>query len=122
MSHIELEINAKERAANLNYSSQEKGKMEVLIVKKLLPDHDCYKVFNNSLATAHFLAIEFKQDLYENPSMKVTEMMKKARTSYMNLNVSHIKCKRVKLEGSYMVEFSQLAAYAAAIIKKNESW
>ena len=100
------------------------GKNGGMSVKTLNPEHNCFRVFKNSRATASFLANYFKEHIYKNPRNKVKDMREEAKQD-MRLHVSATMCKRAKrivineLEGSYTAEFSQLEAYADQVKRTN---
>ena len=71
----------------LLYIYRKDGKNRGLSVKTLQPEHKCYRIFNNSKASASFLASHFKDQIYKNPKTTVKDMVQQAKEG-MRLKVS----------------------------------
>ncbi|KAH6776564.1 hypothetical protein C2S52_014125 [Perilla frutescens var. hirtella] len=89
------------------------GKDGGLLVKKIDDQHTCLRDFKNPMASAKFLAKEFKDRIYENSKTSAKDLHNKAEKE-MKLYVTKSKCKRIKrlvlndLDGSYKAEFAYL--------------
>ena len=100
------------------------GENPGLAVKTLHLEHRCYRDFALSSASYNWLAKNFKDIIYKNPSFKLTDMKDEAK-NVLKINVSKYKCKKVKrkviqeLDGSFRVEFDFLEAYVAALKRSN---
>ncbi|KAH6768920.1 hypothetical protein C2S51_014256 [Perilla frutescens var. frutescens] len=100
------------------------GNTGAMIVRRIEGEHNCLRDGNNSLASAKFLALEFKDKIYTNPRTSVKEIIADAEKR-MKLYVSKSKGKRAKrivmheLDGSFKAEFANIGAYAAKIKEEN---
>ena len=92
-----------------------------------MAEHRCFRHFLILSASAKFLAMHFKKNIYNNPAFMVKDIQDEAK-ELLKINVSLYKCKRAKrmiiqeLDGSYKVKFEQLEAYAAALKKKQSRY
>ncbi|KAH6770758.1 hypothetical protein C2S52_015561 [Perilla frutescens var. hirtella] len=95
-----------------------------LVVKKFNSEHNSLKDAKNNLASAKFLAQEFKKIINEKPTTTVKELLKTVEDK-MYLYVSKSTCKRAKslvrneLDGSYISEFAKIGAYVAMCKETN---
>ncbi|CAH9125380.1 unnamed protein product, partial [Cuscuta epithymum] len=100
------------------------GKNQGLAVKTLINEHKCFRHYSLNTASASWLAKYFKDKIYKNPKY-TAQMMKDDAEKELKINVATDKCKRAKrqviqeLDGSFKVEFSYLAAYAASLKRSN---
>ncbi|KAH6812957.1 hypothetical protein C2S51_021975 [Perilla frutescens var. frutescens] len=100
------------------------GNTGAMIVRRIEGEHNCLRDGNNSLASAKFLALEFKDKIYTNPRTSVKEIIADVEKR-MKLYVSKSKGKRAKrivmheLDGSFKAEFANIGAYAAKIKEEN---
>ncbi|KAH6771027.1 Alanyl-tRNA synthetase [Perilla frutescens var. hirtella] len=88
------------------------GKDTGLVVKTFNSEHSCLKDSRNQLASAKFLAREFRALICDQPTVTVKELRRLAEQK-MHLYVSSTMLKRAKrivreeLEGSYIKEFGE---------------
>lgn len=100
------------------------GRNSGLVVNTFHSEHSCLKDSKNRLASARFLASEFKPILNDKPTVTTNELLKTCEQK-MHLYVSKSTCKRAKrivkteLEGSYINEFGYLGAHIAMLKQTN---
>ncbi|KAK4254492.1 hypothetical protein QN277_009870 [Acacia crassicarpa] len=86
------------------------------ILKTLVHEHMCARVYKNPRASVRWLAEHFKEKVQDNPQYSASEMKKEVERE-LKLFVSKYKCKRAKrrimqhMEGSFVDEFDKLEAY-----------
>ena len=92
-----------------------------LVVKTLVPDHICYRIFTNPRVSVPFLAQYYKTRILENHAYKIKDMKKDVEEE-LRVNVRYSKCKqarRMVLDayfGDFTIEFLELEAYADELL------
>ncbi|KAK4267929.1 hypothetical protein QN277_024647 [Acacia crassicarpa] len=94
------------------------------MVKTLVHEHMCARVYKNQRASARWLTEYFKDKVQDNPQFSVTEMKKNVERE-LKLCVSRYKCKRAKrvirevMERGFVDEFAKLEAYCNELKQSN---
>ena len=94
----------------------------ILVVKALVPNHNCYRIFTRVLAT--FLAQHYITIILEKHNYKVKDMKKNAEEE-LRVNVGYSKCKRARsmvldaYYGAFTTENSEFEAYVDELLRRN---
>ena len=95
-----------------------------LVVKTLVLDHKCYRIFTNLRVSANFLDQHYKTIILENHTYKIKDM-KKDDEEELRVNVGYSKCKRIRrmvldaYSEAFITEFSELEAYVDELLRSN---
>ena len=66
-----------------------------LVVKTLVPNDNCYRIFTNPRVSTTFLAQHYKTRILENHNYKVKDKKKDVEEE-LRVNVGYLKCKRAR--------------------------
>ena len=95
-----------------------------LVVKTLVQDHNCYRIFAYTRVSTTFLAQHYKTKILENHNYKVKDM-KKDTEEELRVNVGYSKCKRARrmvldaYYGVFTTEYLEFEAYADELLRSN---
>ena len=67
-----------------------------LVVKNLVPKHNCYRIFSNPRASTKFLAKLYKQNFLEKHDYKVKDLKQDVKKE-LRVHVAYSKCKRARM-------------------------
>ncbi|KAK4259587.1 hypothetical protein QN277_005903 [Acacia crassicarpa] len=94
------------------------------MLKTLVHEHMCARVYKNRRASVTWLAKHFKDKIQDNPQYSTSEMKKEVERDF-KLFVSKYKCKRAKrrimqdMDGGFLDEFDKLEAYCKELKVSN---
>ena len=95
-----------------------------LVIKTLVPDHNCYRTFPNPWVSTAFLAQHDKTRILENHAYKIKDMKKDVEKE-LRVDVGYSKCKRARrmvldaYYGAFTAEFFELETYADEFLRSN---
>ena len=95
-----------------------------LVVKTLVLDYNCYRIFTNPKVSATFLAQHYKTRILENHNYKVKDMKNDVKVE-LRMNVGYSKCKQARrmvldaYSEAFTTEHSKLEAYVGELLRGN---
>ena len=105
------------------YVSMERNN-DTMMVKTYIPNHKCYRVQNNLMATSNNLAFLLKKKIAQQPGMRVKDIRDFCKSEY-KLNVGWTVCQSVRkkvfkdIVGDYIEQYGDLHDYTHEVLRTN---